>query len=166
MIYICGIAIETNFEPPCVCLFMARIENNFLDSDIVKPWFWLRYIDGIFFTWTEGEDKLEEFLNRFNNFHPKLTFTHEKSKSSVNYLDVSVSTVDRKLKTDLFCKPTDCHSFLHFNSAYPFLNKKSIVCIQGLGMKMLCSSQLTFQKHVENLKTWFCNRGKGIHRKL
>ena len=88
---------------------MDRIENEFPDLEIVKPWFWLRYIDYIFFIWTEGEDKLEGFLNRPNNFHPNIKFTHEKSKSSVNFLDVSVSIVDNKLEIDLFCKPTDCH---------------------------------------------------------
>ena len=89
----------------------------------------LRYIDDIFFIWTEGEDKLEGFLNRLNNFHPNLKFTHEKSKFSVNFLDLRVSTADNKLETDLFYKPTDCHQFLHFNSGHPFHNKK-INCLK------------------------------------
>ena len=63
---------------------MDKIGNIFLDSERVKPWLWLRYIDGIFFIGTEGENKLEGFLNRFNNFHSNLKFTHEESKSSVN----------------------------------------------------------------------------------
>ena len=53
----------------------------------------------------------------------------------------------------------DCHQFLHFISAHPFHNKKSSVYSQGLRIKRLCSSPLTFQKHLENLKTWFCKRG-------
>ena len=64
---------------------MDRIENGSLDSEIVKSWLWLRYIDDIFFIWTKGEDKLEGFLNRLNNVHPNLKFTLEKSKSSVNF---------------------------------------------------------------------------------
>ena len=123
---ISGTAIGTKFAPPYTCLIMDRIENEFLYSEIVKPWLWLRHIDDIFFIWTEGEDKLEGFLNRLNNFHPNLKFTHGESKSSLNFLDVSVSIVDNKFETDLFCKPTDCHQFLHFNSAHPFHNKKSI----------------------------------------
>ena len=66
---------------------------------------WLRYIDDIFFIWVEDKDKLDRFLNRINNFYPNLKFTHEKSKSSINFLDVSVRIVDNKLETDLFCKP-------------------------------------------------------------
>ena len=83
----------------------------------------------------------------------------KSSKPSINFLEVSVSTVDDKLEKDLLCKPTDCHQFLHFNSAHPFQNKKSIVCSQGLRIKRLCSSPLIFQKHLENLNTWFCKRG-------
>ena len=117
-------AIGTTFAPPYKCLFMDRIENDFLDSKIVKPWLYLRYIDDIFFIWTEGQDKLERFLDRLNNLHPNLEFTHEKSKSSVNFFDVSV---DNKLETDLFCKPTDGHQFrfsilllpIHFNCLQP-----------------------------------------------
>ena len=108
---------------------------------------------------SSAQKNLEGFLNCLNNFHPNLKFTHEKSKSSDNFLDVSVSIVDNKLETDLFCKPTDCYQFLHFNSAHPFHNKKSIIYSQGLSIKRLCSSPLTFQKHLENLKTWFCNSG-------
>ena len=85
------------------------MENEFFDSEIVKSWLWLRYIVDIFFIWTEGQDKLEEFLYRLNNFHPNVKFAHEKSNSSVNFLDVNVSIVDNKLETDLFCKLTDCH---------------------------------------------------------
>ena len=91
--------------------------------------------------------------------HPNLKFTHEKSKSSVNFLDVSVSLVDNKRETDLLCKPMDCRQFLYFSSVHPFHNKNSIVYSQGLCIKGLCSSPFTFQKHLQNLKTWFCKRG-------
>ena len=123
------------FVPSYACLFMDRIENDILDSELVNPWLWLRYIDDIFFIWKKGEDKLEGFLNRLNNFHPNLKFTHEKSKSSGNFLNVSVSIGDNKLETDLFCQPTDCHQFHHFNSAHPLHNKKSIACSLGLRIK-------------------------------
>ena len=73
---------------------MERIENEFLVSEIGKPWLWLRYIDDIFFIWIEGEDKLEGFLNRLNNFHPNLKL----KQYLVNFLDVSVSIADSKLE--------------------------------------------------------------------
>ena len=107
----------------------------------------------MFFIYTEGEDKFKGFLNRLNNFYPNLKFTHEKSKSSVDFLDVSISIVDNKLETDLFCKPIHYHQFLHFNSTHSFQNKRSIVYCRRLRIKRYSSYPLTFQKHHENLKT-------------
>ena len=116
------------------------------------------YVD-VFFIWTEGENKLESFLQRLNTFHPNLKFTHEKSKTSINFLDVVVRINGDKFETDLYSKPTDCHQFLEFNSAHPIHIKKSIVYSQGLRIKRLCSSSLTFEKHLESIRSWFGKRG-------
>ena len=94
-----------------------------------------------------------------NNFHLNLKFTSEKSKKSVNFLDVKVSLIEQHLETDLYCKSTDCHQFLDFNSAHPIHIKKSIVFSQCLCIKRLCSSNVAFENHLESLKGWFQNRG-------
>ena len=78
-------AIGTKFAPPNACIFMDRVEREFLEAEDTKPWVWLRYIDDIFFIWAEGENKLESFLQHLNTFHPNLKFTHEKSKTSINF---------------------------------------------------------------------------------
>ena len=109
--------------------------------------------------WNESEEKLETFLKNLNEFHPNLRFTSEKSKTSVNFLDLTINLVDQELETNLYCKPTDCHQFLDFNSAHPIHIKKSIVYSQGLRIKRLCSSNLAFENHMENLRGWFRNRG-------
>ena len=72
----------------------TAIGTNFLNLCL-----WLRYVDNKFFIRRKDEDKLEGFLNCLENFYPNLKFTHEKSKSSVNFLDASVSIVDNKLET-------------------------------------------------------------------
>ena len=124
----------------------------------MKPIVWLRYIDDIFFIWNESEAKLDEFSENLNNFHPYLKFTSEKSKKSVNFLDVKVSLIDQNLSTDFFCKPFNCHQFLDFNSAHPIHVKKSIVFSRGLRIKRLCSSNVAFENYLESLKGWFQNR--------
>ena len=120
---------------------------------VVNKWRW--YIFHLNSRWSN----LEEFLNCLNYSHPNLKFTYEKSKLSVNFLDVSVSIVDNKLEVALFCKPTDRHQLFHFNSPNPFHKTKSIVCRKGMPIKRLFSSLLTSPKHVEHLKAWFCKRG-------
>ena len=66
---------------------MEKVEREFLEAEDIKPWVCLRYIDDIFFIWTEGENKLESFLQRLNTVHRNLKFTHEKSKTSIHFLD-------------------------------------------------------------------------------
>ena len=102
----------------------------------------------IFFIWTESGEKLEGFLNRLNDFHPNLKFTHEKSKSSVNFLDVNVSILDNKIETDLYCKPTNCHQFLHFNSVHPFHSKNLLFIAKD------CASKDFFRHLWLSKNTW------------
>ena len=55
---ISGTAIGTKFAPPCACIFMDHIETKFLKTQDIKPWFWKRFVDDIFFIWTESEESL------------------------------------------------------------------------------------------------------------
>ena len=98
---ISGTAIGTKFATPYVCIFMDKVETEFLEAEDIKPCVCLRHIDDIFFIWTKGENKLESFLQRLNTFHPNLKFTQEKSKKSINFLDVVVKISGDKFETDL-----------------------------------------------------------------
>ena len=97
-------------------------------------------------------------MQRLYAFHPNSKFTHDKSKVSINFLDVTVSINGEEFETDLYCKPTDCHRFLEFSSAHPIHNKKLIVYSQGVRTKRLCSKNDTFEKHLESLRSWFRKR--------
>ena len=55
----------TKFAPTYAPIFMDEIETNFLDTQYFKLLVWFRYIDDVFFIWTHGKEKLEEFLKRF-----------------------------------------------------------------------------------------------------
>ena len=125
---------------------MDKFETDFPEMQAAKPLVWLRYIDDIFFISNESEEKLDEFLENLNNFHPNLKFTCGKFKNSVNFLDVKVSLIYQHLETDLYCKPTDCHQFLDFSSAHLIHIKKSIVFSQGLRIKRLLPSYCCYPK--------------------
>ena len=43
-----------------ICIFMDRVEAEFLEKQYLKLWVSLRYIDDTFFIWTQEEDKLPE----------------------------------------------------------------------------------------------------------
>ena len=61
---ISGTVIGTKFTPAFASIFIDKRETNFLDKILL----WFRYIDDVFFIWTQwthGKEKLEEFLKRF-----------------------------------------------------------------------------------------------------
>ena len=69
---------------------MDHIEKELLKTQDIKPWFWKRFTDDIFFIWTESEESLEKFLEDHIKFHPTLKFPYEKSKEKINFLDVVI----------------------------------------------------------------------------
>ena len=73
---------------------------EFLKMQDIKTWFWKRFIDYIFFIWTEGEESLEKFLEDLNKFHPNLKFTYEKSKEKINFLDAVIKIKEGRIITD------------------------------------------------------------------
>ena len=98
---------------------MDEVETEFLKSQELQAFLWLRYTGNIYFIWTHGEEKLTQFLNERNNFHSNLKFTYETSSCTVNFLDLNVSLKNGTLHTDLYIKPTDGHQYLRYQSSHP-----------------------------------------------
>ena len=162
-----GTAIGTKFAPPYANLFMARLEEDFLEKAPYKPYLWLRYLDDIFAIWTGTLNELEAFFEYLNQYHPTIKFTMDHSFKStpehsfdqINFLDVLVSKRGTKLETDLFSKETDTHQFLHFKSCHPFKCKKPIPYSQAIRIKRICSEEHILEGRLYDLKTWFLKRG-------
>ena len=43
-----GTALGTKFAPPYACIFIDEVETEFLKSEKLQSFLWLRYIDDIF----------------------------------------------------------------------------------------------------------------------
>ena len=123
---ISGTAIGTKFAPPYACIFMDQLETKFLENQNLKPLVWFRYIDDIFFIWIHSEENLRNFMAEFNLFSDDIKFTYEYNKDSISFLDLKVILSNGKLITSLYCKPTDCHQYLHYGSCHPEHTKRSI----------------------------------------
>ena len=81
--------LALNLLPPLYdCFFMDFIETEFLKTQSIKLYVWKRFIDDVFFIWTDSEQNLEKCLKELYCFHPKINFTFEKSKMKVNFLEV------------------------------------------------------------------------------
>ena len=114
-----------------------RLDNRkekYISTDTLcdlKHYLWWRYIDDIFFLWEHGEEKLRSFINDINKNHPIIKFTAERSKTSVNFLDVTVSITEAIIETDLYVKPTDSHQYLLSSSRHPLYCKIGITYSQA-----------------------------------
>ena len=153
-----GTAIGTKFAPPYAIIYMAALEEDFLETLIKKPWLWWRYIDDIFMIWQHGEDELKTFLEKLNNFHPSIKFTCEYSREKVNYLDVQVIVREGKLITDLYVKQTDSHQYLDPSSCHPYHCTKSIPYSQALRLNRICSENVSFDLRCNELEEWLIKR--------
>ena len=72
---------------------MDQHETKFLETQILKPLVWFRYIDDILFIWTHGEEKLKKFIENFNSFSHDIKFTYEFDEESISFLGLSLNLV-------------------------------------------------------------------------
>ena len=113
-----GTAMGTKMAATYANLFMGHLEEQLLDQTTLKPLFWFRFIDDIFFLWTFGRIKLNQFYEQCNNFDPHIKFEQSVSSSDIPFLDVNVILQDGKIITDLYTKPTDTHQYLNWTSCH------------------------------------------------
>ena len=168
-IQILGTAIGTRMAPSGACLFMGRLEEEFLSLASHKPLIWLRYIDDVFLIWTHGQEELEKFVNYCNSRHPTIKFTTERSTQSIPFLDVMVNLHNGFLETDLYSKPTDTHQYLQWSSCHPKHTKQSLPYSLAFRLRRICSSDDTLNTRITQLKDHLMARGyptKVIEREI
>ena len=132
---------------------MNAIETSFLSSSPQKPSIYYRYIDDIFLIWPHGNEKLTHFLEHANNIHQNIKFTHECSKTTLPFLDVSVQIAQNKIFTTLHKNPTVSLSYLHYTSCHPVHIKNSIIYSQFLRYKGICTRNTNFIEHSKEITT-------------
>ncbi|XP_064478103.1 uncharacterized protein LOC135391688 [Ornithodoros turicata] len=157
----CGVAMGTKMGPSFANLFMGFIEERFFAKyDKPKPEFFQRYIDDIFgFSTTLSSSELQDFIDAFSNFHPAIKFTSASSHDTLNFLDLTISVRPSKLRTSIFYKETDSHSYLSYSSCHPRHVKDSIPFSQFLRLRRICSENSDFLNQLAKMKDFFTSRG-------
>ena len=153
-----GTAMGTSMAPNYANIFMGALETDMLAKAEFKPTFWRRHIDGIFFIWNYGEEKLNEFLTFANTFHRTIKFTMEKSLHTLNFLDITMHRVGNRLETDLFSKPTDAHQYLHWNSCHPSHTKRNLPFGLAYRLKRICSTPEFLELRLAELRDYLLRR--------
>ena len=77
----------------------------------------------------------------------------------MDFLDVTTYRKGNKIFSRLFCKPTDSHSYLEFNSCHPPQNKNSIPYSQFLRIRRNCTEWEDFLQNGLKLSAYFSIRG-------
>jgi len=67
---------------------VADLELHTLKNLTFNPPFYIRYVDDI--ATAVPHTHINELLNKFNAFHPRLKFTIEIGGTSLNFLEVSI----------------------------------------------------------------------------
>ncbi|XP_073433457.1 uncharacterized protein [Dendrobates tinctorius] len=118
-----GTAMGANVAPPYANIFMCKFEADFVYTHHLyrkHALTWLRYIDDIFCVWTGDTNSLTDFVHDLNQSIPNLTFTSHSNTQSVSFLDTMITKTDSgTLTSDLYVKPTDRNSLLHWSSCHP-----------------------------------------------
>ena len=97
---ISGMAIGSKRALTYACILMDKVGTEFLETQRDKPFWWVRYIDDIFFIWTHGQEKPKVFLEDLNKFHPNLKFKSNSREENVACLDLMIKL--KQGKTNVF----------------------------------------------------------------
>ena len=88
-----------------------------------------------------------------------MKFTMDYSTKEIKFLRITVTKVGNKLKTDLYCKSTYTHQYLHEQSCHCNVCKGSISYGQVVRFERICSAEEKVNNHLEQLKQCLVKRG-------
>lgn len=146
-----GTAMGTKMAPAFAGLFMADLEEEFLEQEVVKPVVWWRYIDDILCVWPGDAESLQSFISRLNCFHHTLRFTYEHSEESVVFLDINIYKGPRFRRSGVLdvaphFKGTNTFQYLHATSCHPPTAFRGVIKGELVRMLRASSSMETFAK--------------------
>ncbi|OCT96872.1 hypothetical protein XELAEV_18009089mg [Xenopus laevis] len=111
----------------------------------------------ILIIWTASEKELLAFHQRFNQFHPTINLTLNKSYSHINFLAITIYIKNGTIQTSIYQKPTGHPAYLWWDSFHPHHIKKSIV------FSWICSNLDYRNKHIHSLQKTFVNQEYNPH---
>ena len=164
-----GTAMGTPMAPNYANIFMDKFETgliaDFEKQHGLKPLVWFRYIDDIFFIWTDGHESLRKFIDFAQTYSQKkkmkstIKFEVNFSEKSVHFLDITVSLMNGLLETTLYTKPTDGHMYLNRSSCHPRHVIKNIPKGQFIRIRRICSQKSEYFRHGRVLISHFVKHG-------
>ncbi|CAJ0955360.1 unnamed protein product [Ranitomeya imitator] len=158
-----GSAMGSNVAPPYANAYMAHYEDTLIYTNelfLNHVLTWKRYIDDVFCIWKGDLDSLQTFFLFLKTAWPGLDFTMTQDSHQISFLDTLVNKdTNGNLSTDLYSKPTDRNSLLHFDSFHPPNMKKSIPKSQLNRVTRIVSDPVSKDLRISEMKSKFRERG-------
>ena len=167
-----GAAMGSPLSPVVANLFMEAFEERALESAVLRPRLWLRYVDDTFVLWPHSAEELDTFQDHLNSQHPAIQFTMEKeSNGKIVFLDVLVERKGSKLSTGVYRKKTHTDRYINFLSHHhPWVKSGVISCLRNRAMRVCDDKHLKME--MIHLKRTFRANGypfglvsKGLHQR-
>ncbi len=158
-----GVAMGQKCAPELCDIMFHSLEKKFISlSDKIFRWF--RYRDDILMFWTGEEYELANFISQINSMHPTLKFTHEWSKTEINFLDLNLFKGDRFelhqiLDLKCFSKPCDTFQYLSRDSSHPKACFHGMIKGEAIRYIRNSSSESEYQHKLDFFISKLINRG-------
>lgn len=123
-----GCAMGSPISSTVAQLVLEYLEEKVLNDIKTPVIFFKRYVDDCLIA--IPEDKIDEVLDAFNKFHPKIQFTSEiETNNKINFLDMTLirQKNNENLKTKWYTKNTWSGRYLNYNSNHPTSQKNSVI---------------------------------------
>ena len=148
-----GVAMGSPLAPILADLFMIKMEQKLNRFRANRPKIWLRYVDDVFCVFEISMEKIQEFLERINKWHPNLRFTVEFEKNKqLPFLDVLITREDDQHTTTLYRKPTHTDLYLFWESNQCRKYKLGLIKTLTLRVLRICSTTQLIAKETERLR--------------
>ena len=159
-----GVAMGSPLAPILADLFMVKMEQKLNRFSTNRPKVWLRYVDDVFCVFEISMEKIQEFLERINRWHPNLRFTVEFEKNKqLPFLDVLVTREDDQHTTSLYRKSTHTDLYLLWESNQCRKYKLGLIKTLTVRVLRICSTPQLIAKETERLRATLQTNGYPPH---
>jgi len=120
-----GTPMGSPLSPIIADLVLRDIESRAINILNIPLPIYFRYVDDILLA--APSDSVNDIVNTFNSFHPRLQFTLEVGGGNLNFLDVTIVNFNGKLEFDWFHKSTFSGRYLNYNFQHALSQKRGTI---------------------------------------
>ncbi|XP_053574929.1 uncharacterized protein LOC128664189 [Bombina bombina] len=122
--------------------------------------YYRRYIDDLLMIWYGTEEEALSFVSLLNENSVGIKFTSEFNKTSINYLDVTLTGMNNShVSSRVYRKPITGNTLLHAKSNHPKRVFKSVLKGQFIRLRRNCTTDKEYETQSLELEERFCERG-------